>query len=32
MEKGKWTYGKPQVLWGGEAKLKIGKYCSIASM
>jgi acetyltransferase-like isoleucine patch superfamily enzyme len=29
---GKFTYGKPEILhWGENAKLKIGKYCSIAN-
>jgi acetyltransferase-like isoleucine patch superfamily enzyme len=28
---GDWTYGRPKVFrWGGETKLAIGKFCSIA--
>ena len=31
VEIGDYTYGKPQIMhWGEDAKLKIGKFCSIA--
>ena len=31
IEKGRWSYGEPEVLrWGEETKLKIGNFCSIS--
>ncbi len=32
MSYGKYTYGKPNILWGGgDAKLQVGNFCSTAS-
>lgn len=28
---GKFSYGEPNIIWGGEATCKIGNFCSIAS-
>jgi acetyltransferase-like isoleucine patch superfamily enzyme len=28
---GKYTYGKPTIHWGGDAKLTVGNFCSIAA-
>lgn len=30
MEIGKYTYGTPKISWDGDAKLVVGKFCSIA--
>jgi acetyltransferase-like isoleucine patch superfamily enzyme len=31
MSFGKYTYGKPNTKWGGNSKLIVGKFCSIAN-
>ena len=29
LEIGRYTYGRPLVMWGNEARLKVGSFCSI---